>query len=179
VDRSLNSIKNDRGLPLWLQPGRILRKWPHLCLISLNFGNRKEKVARYLFDTDIITNIFKEQPFPGLLARLAELPRNQQHLSSITLSEFVYGAYKSDRPDYHMSNLQNILFPSVNILGFDSKVAYACGRLRAELEKAGTPFALADIENAAIALAHKLVLVTGNSRHFAKISGLTVQNWLA
>lgn len=132
----------------------------------------------YLFDTDIITNIFKKQPSPGLLARLAEIPRNQQHISSITISEIVYGAYKSDRPDYHIANLQNILLPAVNILGFDGKAAYACGRLRAELEKAGTPLTLADLEIAAIALANKLVLVTGNSRHFARISGLTVQNWL-
>lgn len=132
----------------------------------------------YLFDTDIITNIFRKQPFPGLLTRLAEIPRNQQHISTVTVSEIVYGAYKSDRPDYHLANLQNILLPAVNILGFDSKAAYACGRIRAELEKAGTPLALADLEIAAIALANKLMLVTGNSRHFARIPGLTVQNWL-
>ncbi len=65
-----------------------------------------------------------------------------------------------------------------SVLGFDSKAAYASGRLRAELEKAETSLALADLEAAAIALANKLVLVTGNSRHFARISGLTVQNWL-
>ncbi len=77
-----------------------------------------------------------------------------------------------------MANLQNILLPAVNILGFDGKAAYTCGRLRAELEKAGTTLALADLEIAAIALANKLVLVTGNSRHFARITGLQVQNWL-
>ncbi len=132
----------------------------------------------YLFDTDIISNIFKKQPSPGLLARLAETPRNQQHISTITVSEIVYGACKSDRPDYHLANLQNILLPAVTILGFDSKAAYVCGRIRAELEKAGTPLALADLEIAAIALANKLVLVTGNSRHFERVPGLVVENWL-
>jgi tRNA(fMet)-specific endonuclease VapC len=44
------------------------------------------------------------------------------------------------------------------------------------LETTGTSLAPADLEIAAIALANKLVLVTGNSRHFARISGLTVQN---
>lgn len=132
----------------------------------------------YLFDTDIITNVFKKEPFPGLLARLAETPRSRQYISTITVSEIVYGACKSNRPDYHMANLQKILLPAVNILGFDSKAAYACGRIRAELEKAGTPLALADLEIAAIALANKLVLVTGNTRHFPRITGLTVQNWL-
>jgi tRNA(fMet)-specific endonuclease VapC len=133
----------------------------------------------YLFDTDIVTNIFKKRPAPGLLARLAAIPRNQQHISTVTISEIVYGASKSDRPAQHLRNLQEILLPAVNILAFDSKAAFVCGRIRAELEKAGTPLALADLEIAAIALANQLVLVTGNTRHFARIPGLTVENWLA
>jgi len=132
----------------------------------------------YLFDTDIITNIFKKQPTPGLLARLADLPRNQQHISTVTVSEIVYGACKSDRPAHHLRNLQEVLLPAVNILGFDSKAAFVCGRVRAELEKAGTPLAIADLEIAAIALVNKLVLVTGNTRHFVRIPELTVENWL-
>lgn len=132
----------------------------------------------YLFDTDIITNIFQKRPSPGLLARLADVPRRKQHISTVTLSEIVYGSYKSDRPEYHLSNLQNILLPSVNILGFDSKAAYACGRIRAELEKAGTPLALADLEIASIAIANDLTLVTGNTRHFCRIPRLIVENWL-
>ena len=133
----------------------------------------------YLFDADIITNVFKKQPTPGLLARLADIPRNQQHISTVTIAEIVYGAGKSARPAHHLRNLQEILLPAVNILGFDSKAAFVCGRLRAELEKAGTPLALADLEIAAIALANQLVLVTGNTRHFARIPNLIVENWLA
>jgi predicted nucleic acid-binding protein len=132
----------------------------------------------YLFDTDIITNIFKKQPSPRLLRRLVELPQSRQHISTVTVSEIVYGACKSNRPEFHLANLQNLLLPAVNVLGFDSKAAYLCGRLRAELEKVGTPLALADLEIAAIALANDLVLVTGNIRHFDRIPGLTVENWL-
>ncbi|MFZ5776382.1 MAG: type II toxin-antitoxin system VapC family toxin [Thermodesulfobacteriota bacterium] len=132
----------------------------------------------YLFDTDIITNVLKKQPSPLLLARLATTLRKQQHISTITISEIGYGACKSTRPEFHLANLQNILLPSVNIVPFDSKAAYACGRLRAELEKVGTPLALADLEIAAIALANDLVLVTGNTRHFARIPTLSVENWL-
>lgn len=132
----------------------------------------------YLFDTDIITNIFKKRPSPGLLTKLADVPRKNQHISTVTISEIVFGAYKSDRPEYHLCNLQNILLPAVNILGFDSKAAYVCGRIRAELEKAGTPLALADLEIASIAIANELILVTGNIRHFSRISQLIVENWI-
>lgn len=70
------------------------------------------------------------------------------------------------------------LLPAVNIVGFDAKAAYVCGGLRAKLERAGTPLALADLEVAAIALANDLMLVSGNLRHFARIDGLRVENWL-
>ena len=144
-----------------------------------NCDARVGKAVMYLFDTDVVTNVFKKQPAPGLLARLAGIPRSQQHISTITISEIVYGACKSANPAHHLRNLQEILLPAVNILAFDSKAAFVCGRIRAELEKTGTPLALADLEIAAIVLANNLVLVTGNTRHFARIPGMTVENWLA
>ena len=133
----------------------------------------------YLFDTDTITNIFKKRPHPELLARLKEIPAASQFISTVTISEIVYGAQKSARPGYHLDNLEKILLPAVNILTFDSKAAYVCGRLRAELEAAGTPLSLADLEIAAIAMANNLTLVSGNERHFSRIQGLKLENWLA
>ena len=133
----------------------------------------------YLFDTDVITNIFKKRPSSNLLSRLKSLPKREQFISTVTISEIVYGACKSKRPDFHLRNLQDILLPAVNIIGFDAKAAYACGRLRADLEKAGTPLSLADLEIAAIAIANDLCLVSGNTRHFSRIPGLKLENWLA
>jgi predicted nucleic acid-binding protein len=133
----------------------------------------------YLFDTDIVTNIFKQKPSPKLLKRLAAVEQRHQHIATTTVAEIVYGAWKSERPQYHLENLENILLPAVNIVSLDSKAAYVCGALRARLEKAGTPLALADLEIAAIAIVNQLVLVTGNVRHFARIPELPVENWLA
>ncbi|MGX9727455.1 MAG: PIN domain-containing protein [Candidatus Electronema sp. VV] len=132
----------------------------------------------YLFDTDIITNVLKKQPSQCLLERLALIPKHQQHISTVTVSEIVYGAMKSSRPAYHLNNLEQILLPSVNVVSFDSKAACVCGRLRAELEKKGQPLDLADLEIASIAIAEDLILVTGNIRHFCRIEGLKLENWL-
>jgi len=132
----------------------------------------------YLFDTDIITNLLKKQPAAKLLARLEGLEQRRQYISTITVSEIVYGAYKSSRPQYHLENLQKILLPSVNIVVFDSKAAYVCGQLRAELERLGTPLSLADLEIAGISLANGFTLVSGNLRHFSRIPGIKVENWL-
>jgi len=42
----------------------------------------------------------------------------------------------------------------------------------------GTPLATADLQIASIALAHNLILITGNVRHFERVPGLIVENWL-
>jgi tRNA(fMet)-specific endonuclease VapC len=132
----------------------------------------------FLFDTDTITNFVKPRPSPNLLEKLTNLPKDQQYTSTITISEIVYGAEKSQRPEYHLNNLESILLPAVNILGFDTKAAYVCGRIRAELEKRGTPLDLADLEIASIAIANNLILITNNVRHFKRVPLLKFENWL-
>ncbi|RLC19096.1 MAG: type II toxin-antitoxin system VapC family toxin [Deltaproteobacteria bacterium] len=132
----------------------------------------------YLFDTDTITNVFKKKPSEKLAKKLKHLDKAQQFVSTITIFEIVYGIYKSSHSEYHRSNLENILLPSVNIVGFDMKSAYICGKLRAELEKKGQPLALADLQIASIAMANNLTLITGNEKHFGRIDELKIENWL-
>lgn len=132
----------------------------------------------YLFDTDTITNIFKKKPSAKLLRKLQAVDPADQYISTITISEIVYGAYKSHRPDYHMDNLQKVLLPAVNIVGFDSRAAYICGRLRAQLEQKGKPISFADLQISAIAMANELTFISGNIKHFKRIPGLSVENWL-
>ena len=66
----------------------------------------------------------------------------------------------------------------VRIVPFDRPAAEAYGRLRAELERTGRPLPDADLMIAAIGLARRLVVVTGNVKHFARVQGLQVENWL-
>ena len=138
----------------------------------------EEKGAMFLFDTDTITNILKPRPSLNLLAKLKPIQKKQQFISTITISEIVYGAEKSQRPKFHLENLENILLPAVNIVTFDTKAAYACGRIRASLEKLGTPLDLADLEIASIAITNDLILITNNIKHFKRIPMLKYENWL-
>ena len=132
----------------------------------------------FLFDTDTITNIVKPRPSVNLIQRLEQISKTQQFVSTITISEIVYGAEKSQRPEYHLNNLETILMPAVNIVGFDTKAAYVCGRIRADLEKKGTPLDLADLEIASIAISNDLILITNNIRHFKRVPFLKFENWL-
>lgn len=77
-----------------------------------------------------------------------------------------------------MRQLEELLWPNLLILPFDRAAAETFGRIRAELERTGTSLAEPDLRIGAIALARDLTVVTGNTRHFARIPGPRVENWL-
>jgi tRNA(fMet)-specific endonuclease VapC len=63
----------------------------------------------------------------------------------------------------------------------DSMVGEPCGPidLRADLERRGTPIGSLDTIFAAHALKRHAMLVTNNTREFAKVPGLQLDNWVS
>jgi predicted nucleic acid-binding protein len=132
----------------------------------------------FLFDTDTLSQVLRREPPPSLLVRLAAIPAEEQFTSAITIGEMVYGAHRSPRPEHFLGLLRERVLNDVVVLPFDQAAGEAYGRLRAELERAGTPIGEADTRIAAIALTHDLTVVTGNLRHFSRVPGLRVENWI-
>jgi len=133
----------------------------------------------YLLDTDILSNLLRRSPSPALITRLAKVPPEQQVTSSITLGELVYGAYRlEDRAGVLLQRLDETLLPNLPVIPFDASAARRYGETRAELERLGTPIGDADLRIASIALDRDLTVVTENVRHFEKVPGLPVENWL-
>jgi len=66
----------------------------------------------------------------------------------------------------------------LTILPFDERAAWAYGELRADLERRGTPIGSLDTMIAAHALSLQATLITNNTREFAQVSGLQVENWV-
>jgi len=60
---------------------------------------------------------------------------------------------------------------------FDNTVSEICGRIRAGLDKNGTPIGPYDLQIGAIALADNLTLVTHNVKEFSRIPGLVIEDW--
>lgn len=132
----------------------------------------------YLFDTDAISQIIRKTPALSFIKRLASVSPDDQFTTTITVGELVYGAYKSDRPSYFLEKLDMIVWPNINILPFDEEAAKIYGGKKAEMEKKGIVLSEPDMRISAIALHHNLTIVTGNTRHFSKVHGLMVENWL-
>ena len=63
-------------------------------------------------------------------------------------------------------------------LAFDEASADPYAQTRSHLEKIGQPIGSYDLQIAAIALQHGLIVVTHNVAEFSRVPGLTVEDWL-
>ncbi|MGH2459952.1 MAG: PIN domain-containing protein [Chloroflexota bacterium] len=133
----------------------------------------------YLIDTDTISNLLKPRPSAALIVKVATVAVEYQFISSITLGELVYGAHRVPERSVHLLRLlDDLLLPNLRILPFEASAARHYGQVRADLERRGLPIGDADLRIAAVALVHNLTVVTRNIRHFERVPGLTVENWI-
>jgi tRNA(fMet)-specific endonuclease VapC len=119
--------------------------------------------------------IIKKKP-EKVLGRLKNARVSDIGVSSITLSELEYGAAKSSRPDQNRIALTEFLAP-IEILPYDDMAAQEYGRIRATLERQGTPIGSMDMLIAAHALSLNCTLVTNNEREFSHVPSLKIENW--
>jgi predicted nucleic acid-binding protein len=64
-------------------------------------------------------------------------------------------------------------------LEWTSQAADHYGQIKALHKRQGTPIGEVDTQIAAHALAEDLILVTHNTRHFEKVPGLKLEDWMA
>lgn len=130
---------------------------------------------RYLLDTNICIYM-RKNAFPALNEKADTLPPGALAMSVVTWGELVTGAEKSKERERTLANLAR-LRQIVPVLEMDDVVGDHYGDIRAQLEKAGQPIGVNDNWIAAHARALGLTLITNNTREFAKVSGLAVEDW--
>ncbi|MDY6954522.1 MAG: type II toxin-antitoxin system VapC family toxin [Thermodesulfobacteriota bacterium] len=128
-----------------------------------------------MLDTNICIYIIKRKP-EQVLQRLKNARISDIGVSSITLSELAYGAEKSSRPDQNRIALAQFLAP-LEILSYDDMAAQEYGKIRAYLQRRGTPIGPMDMLIAAHALSVNCTLVTNNEAEFSRIVSLKIDNW--
>ncbi|ULJ65429.1 type II toxin-antitoxin system tRNA(fMet)-specific endonuclease VapC [Wielerella bovis] len=132
-------------------------------------------MLRYMLDTNICIYTIKNNP-----AIVREKFQQHQHhlcISSIVLSELLYGAEKSDTPTKSLALIEG-LAARLEVLDFDENAAAHSAEIRAELAKKGTPIGHYDVLIAGHARSRGLVLVSNNLREFERVGGLRLENWL-
>jgi len=97
-------------------------------------------------------------------------------VSVITEAELRTGAAKSSSPAKTLHLIENFLRP-LTLIDFTSEDAIAYARLRAKLQRAGTPIGPLDTLIASQAVPRELTLVSNNEREFRRVTGLAVEDW--
>lgn len=98
-------------------------------------------------------------------------------VTSITVGELVHGARRSAQPERNLARVE-VLLAAVEVLPFGEMAARRFGLLKADLERSGSRLADLDLQIAAICLEADVTLATHNVRHFGRIDGLTIVDWL-
>lgn len=131
----------------------------------------------YCFDTDVLSAVVRRDPPLSLIRRLARVPAEEQCTTAVTLGELLYGAARRGS-DSLVERVRAVVLQALTVLPFDTAAAVSCGALRSRLEAEGRRLDEPDLRIASIALSRSLVLVTGNVRHFSRVPGLHVEDWL-
>ena len=130
---------------------------------------------RYMLDTNICIYAIKNKP-QCVFMRLQEHAPSEICISSITYAELVHGVEKSRAVEKNRLALA-LLLSNIEIIDFDSSAAEEYGRIRAELERAGTPIGPLDMMIAGHAKSLEYTVVTNNTKEFMRVNGLKLENW--
>ena len=96
--------------------------------------------------------------------------------SIIVAAELRYGAAKKFSP--RLSAQLEVVLGALEVLPFEAPADAAYGLLRTRLERAGKPIGANDMLIAAHTIALGYTIVTDNEKEFARVEGLSHQNWL-
>ena len=131
---------------------------------------------RYMVDTNICIYSIKHKP-ESVFRRLQEHDPSEICISSVTYAELVHGVEKSQAVEKNRLALA-LLLANIEILDFDTLAAEAYGKIRADLEKGGTPIGPLDMMIAGHAKSLDYCIVTNNTKEFSRVRGLKLENWV-
>ena len=127
-----------------------------------------------LLDTNICIYIINAKP-TDVLEPFRQYRMGEVGLCSVVAAELAFGVAKSGSLRNRQA-LEMFLAP-LTILPFDQQASWVYGDLRADLQKRGTLIGSLDTLIAAHALSQQATLVTNNTREFAMVPGLRLENW--
>ena len=126
-----------------------------------------------LVDTDVCIDLLKGNK--KILRRRDEYD-GPIGVCFMTIAELFYGAQKSSDPTKNIDTIEKLLL-TLEIVHSDLGILKRFGTIKAQLQNEGLPIADADILIASATLERAEKLITGNTRHFERIAGLTLEDW--
>jgi|CXWL01.1.fsa_nt_gi tRNA(fMet)-specific endonuclease VapC len=130
---------------------------------------------KFLLDTNACIRLLNKK-HTDIEQHLRQHQPSEIALCSIVKAELLYGARHSQQVEANLQLLKQFFAPLVS-LPFDDRCAEEAGLIRADLAAQGNPIGPNDLLIAATARAYDVVLVTHNTKEFARITGLRLVDW--
>jgi tRNA(fMet)-specific endonuclease VapC len=129
----------------------------------------------YLLDTNIVVHAMRGHA--NILKRMRKAGQSNLVLSSLVAAQLAYGVEKSLHKDKNKVALVALL-SAFTVAAWDESAIWHYAAHFHRLRSAGTPIGELDLLIGCQALALKAICVTNNTREFARIDGLKLENWV-
>ena len=128
----------------------------------------------FILDTNTLIYYFKGM---GQVSRhLLEMTPKEIAIPAVVVYELEVGIAKSSHQHKRRKQLET-LTQFLKVIAFDIEVAQVAAKIRAKLEKSGSPIGPMDTLIAGTTLAHHGILVTHNIQEFSQVPGLRCVDW--
>lgn len=131
----------------------------------------------YMLDTDTCAFVLRRSS-DSLLKRIQMVPVLQQVMSVVTYAELLYGVQASSRKKANQAAV-DALARHLAVLEWPQEAARYYAQIRADLKKRGSMIGGNDLLIAAHARSLGAIVVTNNTKDFARVKGLRVENWMS
>lgn len=128
----------------------------------------------YLLDTDICIYWLRDRY--SVREKVRQIGWNEISICVITAAELYYGAYNSSRIAENLGRAE-FFVQQLPVLPLTDNTLRRFGELKAQFRRIGQPIADFDLMIASVALTEGKILVTNNTRHYDRITGLQLENW--
>lgn len=128
-----------------------------------------------MFDTNTVSHLFR-QPSGSVAARIAEVGQGNICVSVVVAAEMRYGSRKKN--SVRLMDAVEDYLARIEVVPFAPPADQSYAEIRLALEGRGIPISPNDMLIAAHALSLGMTLVTDNVREFARVEGLSVENWV-
>ena len=138
-----------------------------------------KKKCKFLLDTNVLIEFTRENP--TVVGHVLGVGADKCCLSVISLHELYFGAQlaRERKEEYYEKELRRIarLLRDFKVLALEAK-GEEYGEVKYALRASGQMIEEFDMMIAGQAISEGLTVVTDNLKHFGRIEGLHVENWV-
>lgn len=127
-----------------------------------------------MLDTDTVSYAIRGVGDVG--QKIVERTPSELCISAITLAELRFGVGR--RKSRKLDRAVDGFVTNLAVVPFDGGCAMTFGRIASKLAESGALIGETDTLIAAHAVTLGLTLVTNNEKHFTRVAGLKIVNWL-